>query len=264
MPNITFTSVSFTGPFEDLVKLHRLLSTDKDISHTLLPVPPFTQSGKAYFGDAEKMSEQQAVYNRCKKAYGYESDYDFVNDVWGSKWGIADVQVHDKELTQGATSFSVSWQSAWCPAYGLIYVLARLFPTIEVDANSEDECNMYEPHDIVLKDPQDIVELIAVGQTKKPRGYMQADGFADIVNHGDDDKQYAYLVEYACQEPENDEDEDDDDRVAEPKPREKIPTHIGLTFLKAEAYLNGFICGTAYAVQAGPQLDVLNLWLPKK
>lgn len=263
MPNITFTSVSFTGPFEDLVKLHRLLSDDKDISHTLLPVPPFSQSGKAYFGDAEKMSEQQAIYNLCKKAYGYESDYDFVNDVWGSKWGIANVDVHTKELTPGATSFSVSWQSAWCPAYGLIYVLARLFPTIEVDANSEDECNMYEPHDIVLKDPQGLVDLLAIGQTKKCRGILQTDGFADIVNHGDDDKQYAYLIEYEVKEPENDEDEDDD-RVAEPKPREKIPEHIGLTFLKAEAYLNGFVCGTAYAVQAGPQLDVLKLWLPNK
>jgi hypothetical protein len=241
MPNITFTSVSFTGPFEDLVKLHRLLSTDKDISHTLLPVPPFDQHGKAYYGDAEKMAEQQAIYNLCKKAYGYESDYDFVNDVWGSKWGIADVEVFDKELTPGANSFSVSWRSAWCPAYGL----------------------MYEPHDIVLKNPQGLVDLIAMGQTKKPRGFLQADGFADIVNHGDDATQYAYLVEYAVQEPENDEDEDYD-RVAEPKPREKIPEHIGHTFLKAEAYLNGFVCGTAYAVQAGPQLDVLNLWFPKK
>lgn len=262
MPNITFTSVTFTGPYEDLVKLHRLLSTDKEISHTLLPVPPFSQSGKAYFGNAEKQAEQQAIYDLCKKAYGYESDYDFVNDVWGSKWGIADVEVHDNKLTPGATHFSAQWQSAWCPAYGLIYVLARLFPTIEVDATSEDECSVYEQHDIVLKNPQDLVELIATGNTKKCRGILQTDGFIDIVNHGDDDKQYAYLIEYDVTEP--DEDDEDGDRVAEPKPREKIPQHIGLTFLKAEAYLNGFLCGTAYAVQAGPQLDVLKLWLPQK
>ena len=261
MPNITFTSACFTGPYEDLVKLHRLLSTDKEISHTLLPIPPFAESGKSYYADIEANAKQQAIYSLCKKAYGYDSDYDFINDVWGSKWGIADVEVHDDELTPGATHFTASWQSAWSPAYGLIYVLARLFPTIEVDTSHEDECSIYDPHDIVLKDPQDLVDLMVFGITKKPRGFSMSDGAIDIVNHSDDDKQYAYLIEYDVKEPDEDE---DGDAEAVAKPREKIPQHIGLTFAKAEAYINGFVSGTATAVQAGPQLDVMKLWLPTK
>lgn len=263
MPNITFTSACFTGPYEDLVKLHRLLSTDKEISHTLLPIPPFTESGKSHYANANANTKQLALYSRCKKAYGYDSDYDFVNDVWGSKWGISDVEVHDKKLTPGATVFTAQWQSAWSPAYGLIYVLARLFPTIEVHTGHEDECSVYKPHDIVLKDPQDLVDLMVFGITKKPKGFSMSDGAIDIVNHGDDDKQYAYLIEYEeAVDPDSDEYKGDDEPVS--KPREKIPKHIGLTFAKAEAYINGFVSATATAVQAGPQLDVMKLWLPSK
>lgn len=274
MPNITFTSLTASGPDDDLVKLAQLLRTEECVSDQICPIPPYAEGGKVHYCDATKQAEQQKIYDAYKKAYGAESEYDFVNEVWGSKWGITNMSPECVQHNPGSGELFAQWESAWSPAYGLLYLLARLFPTIEFSFSSTDECNNYDPHTITLKNPQVIVEGLATG--------------ADYVVEGLDKKtivdesapQYAYFQQgvtmvwvkregkdvLIARDDATEEELDDEDleEEVEDGPKEKIPRFIGIHFLKAEWYINGFNAGfdlrSRQAPDAAPAQASRDLW----
>ena len=274
MPNITFTSLSATGPDDDLVKLAQLLRTEESVSDQICPIPPYAEGGKVWYGDNEKQAEQQKYYDLCKKAFGAESEYDFVNEVWGSKWGITNIIPECVNHQPGTGQLFAQWESAWSPAYGLLYLLARLFPTIEFSFSSTDECNNYEPHTITLKNPQVIVEGLATGadyvvdvlvkktimdesaphyayfQQDIPKVWVKREG-KDVLVARDD----------ATEDELNDEDLEEE---LEDGPKQKMPRFIGIHFLKAEWYINGFNAGfdlrSKESPYAAPAEASRNLW----
>ena len=252
MPNITFTSASFHGPQESIDKLRALLAKvgERNISDILLPIPPFSENGKVHYGDAEKQAVQQAKYEKNSMVYGYTSDYDFVNDVWGSKWGICDIDIYEAE---SGMLLSCSWQSAWSPAYGLFYAIARLFPDLLCDFDNEDECGNYNAHKVVLKNPQPIIEFMLSKRTDH-RDILGNDVFSLLDNNSrsvayivpvkemyevTDDKGVSVIKErdkVTAEEWEN----SDPENVSEHGEPEVTETHIVINYLKAEMYINGF------------------------
>jgi hypothetical protein len=251
MPNITFTSVTAIGPADDLAKLAGLLAHEEWSSESLCPIPPFAEGGKTWYGNPELQAKEEAKHKAYFKKYGIESEYDFVNEIWGSKWGITSLDKSNINYTPGATELFVYWESAWSPAYGLLYLLARLFPTIEFSFSSTDECCCYEPHTITLKNPQPIINAIAIeedvctnalqkktvlDEQAEHYAYFQQDMAMVLVKR--DNKDVLISRDDATEEELNDPDLEEE---TEDGPKEKIPMYIGLTMLKAEWYINGWM-----------------------
>lgn len=167
MPNITFMWVEATGPRADIELLAQLISR-KDWNELLIPIPPL--AGKVWYGDPKKQAENEEQERTASRLYTSDSEYAFVNEFWGSKWGICHVDPLNPEISQGlkvkdindgtATlevtecSLTFAAQGAWAPAVGLCYMLGRLLPKVRFEFDCEDECSLYPPHRIVIRNPQ--------------------------------------------------------------------------------------------------------------
>jgi len=250
MPNITFTSACFEGPQESLAKLRALLTEkdDRTVSDIIIPIPVFPSDGKSWFTDADAQAKIQAVYKANQAICGYQSDYDFVNDVWGSKWGICDISINESE----PTCLSVSWQSAWSPAYGLFYIIARMFPDVLCMFDNEDECANYNPHEIVLKNPQPILEFMLNSRTHH-KNILGDDVFSlldtksrscafmvpTIEKYEVTDDNENTTIKLRCELTEADWDNDPENASEAGEP-EVTEMAIAINYLKAEMYMNGF------------------------
>jgi hypothetical protein len=250
MPNITFTSAYFEGPQESIAKLRALLTErdDRTVSDIIIPIPVFPSDGKSWFTDADAQAKIEAMYKTNQAICGYQSDYDFVNDVWGSKWGICDICFGHTD----ANSLSVSWQSAWSPAYGLFYIIARMFPDVLCMFDNDDECNNYEPHAVYLKNPQPILGFI-LNQRTEHRDILGKDVFSLLDPKS---RSCAYIVQEIKKYEVTDEKgnttikdhdkmteedwESDYEDASEAGPVEATEGHMAMHYLKAEMYINGF------------------------
>ena len=266
MPNITFTSACFTGPQESLEKLRALLSLqgDRQVSDILIPIPVFPTNGKSWYADVDQMSQVKAQYLINQQIYGYDSDYDFVNDVWGSKWGICDIDVNEGSEVG---FLSVSWQSAWSPAYGLFYIIARIFPDLLCEFSNEDECANYDPHEIVLKNPQPILDFLLNKRTEH-KDILGNDVFSlldtksrscafmipTIEKHEITDDKGVTTIKLRSEMTAEDW-ECDTENASENGEPEATEMHMAINYLKAEMYMNGF--NSAYDMLADDALRVI-------
>ena len=171
MPNHCETDMYIRGSDEDVTAFAKWLEEieplNRDICRALLPYPE-------HFA---KMDEEAAVFNWCSKEdeatrkaaaeayqakYGHTKDgynsggYEWCNRVWGTKWGIYDVDFtpHTK---RGAL---LSFQSAWSPPSTEVFqALSEKFPNLTFEIEyfeggaaycggmtfwSEHECEDYE------------------------------------------------------------------------------------------------------------------------
>ena len=194
------------------------------------------------------MSKVKAQYLINQQIYGYDSDYDFVNDVWGSKWGICDIDVNDSE--DGC--LSVNWQSAWSPAYGLFYIIARIFPDLLCEFANEDECANYDPHEIVLKNPQPIIEFLLSMKTEHkailgddvyslldPKSRSCAFMIPTIEKYEITDDKGVTTIKLRSDMTADDWDCDTENASEQGEP-EATEMHMAINYLKAEMYMNGF------------------------
>lgn len=63
--------------------------------------------------------------------------YDWVNNNWGTKWGF--YQVSQKWEIKDDFSATISFQTAWSPAFPLIDKMAQLFPQLKITYSFADE-----------------------------------------------------------------------------------------------------------------------------
>ena len=81
--------------------------------------------------DALEAKEQE---NLAK--HGYKNWYDFCANEWGTKWDVTD-ECGCSELAEGATSTTISFESAWAPPIGVYEAL--------VEEGFEVRAHYYEP-----------------------------------------------------------------------------------------------------------------------
>jgi hypothetical protein len=69
--------------------------------------------------------------DELKQKYGHDNWYDWVTDIWGTKWGIYEASWVDDN--------SVSFQSAWSPAEKIIGSLSLKYPELDFVLQAADE-----------------------------------------------------------------------------------------------------------------------------
>lgn len=118
--------------------------------------------------------------------YGYKNWYDWNCDNWGTKWSP---RVEQVEFMPEHKQIAMYYETAWCPASGLIRKISELFPTLLFTVSYEEEsdafigCEMFHQGRLVGKDydPYAIDEL--------PERFRQdvADAQAKVIqSHSDD------------------------------------------------------------------------------
>ena len=59
-------------------------------------------------------------------------------DTWGTKWGDCDTLIISEEYTSNLGSGSLTYNTAWGPASGLIKEISRLHPNVTMDIEYEE------------------------------------------------------------------------------------------------------------------------------
>ena len=171
MPNHCETDMYIRGSDEDVTAFAKWLEEieplNRDICRALLPYPEhfakmdeeaavFSWSSKEDEATRKAAAEAyQAKYGHTKDGYN-SGGYEWCHRVWGTKWGIYDVDFtpHTK---RGAL---LSFQSAWSPPSTAVFqALAKKFPNLTFEIEyfeggaaycggmtfwSEHECEDYE------------------------------------------------------------------------------------------------------------------------
>ena len=132
MPNWCQQNLVVVGPADDLTALKTAVfdgSERGDLNH-LVPVPAeLANTVAGFFGDPEEQAKQAATEQANMEKYGFKDWYDWCVENWGTKWGACDVDM-DTESIHGPEYWSGHFQSAWCPAEGLIKSISAQYPNL--------------------------------------------------------------------------------------------------------------------------------------
>jgi len=145
----------------------------------ILPVPQaLHDTVKGSFSDPDEQAAhaQQMASNVIK--YGYQTWYEFCNNVWGTKWNAYDISVSDD---------SIRFDTAWSTPQPVIAKLSELLPDLKIRVDYADEdisanCGYYIYEGGELSED--------VNMDYRTVGDQEAKEFACNVKYGDP---HAYL-----------------------------------------------------------------------
>lgn len=97
-----------------------------------------TVAGSVRDGSDEALALAKQEVSNMEK-YGHKNWYDWNNANWGTKWGACEISVNNltnKEL-------SISFESAWSPAGGLIENISGQYPKLIFSISFTEESNAF-------------------------------------------------------------------------------------------------------------------------
>ena len=116
----------------------------------LFPIPTelheTMSGGYSASEDGTKKPEQIALEEQQAKniaKYGHKDWYDWANANWDTKWGACRVEFDEDTFDETSNSISLSWESAWSPAVGLIKNISKQFPELLFGMHFTEEANFF-------------------------------------------------------------------------------------------------------------------------
>ena len=155
MPNWCYNDMDVMGDRDELAKfIEATKFTNEDgktefgLNH-LFPVPEEVNSHSGFFSDPEKQAEQEAKEKASLEKFGYKDWYDWAcaDENWGTKWGAC--RLEWKCLDENDQMFptdqyiSAYYETAWCPADGLIRNISAKFPNLIFSVVSTEESDAF-------------------------------------------------------------------------------------------------------------------------
>jgi hypothetical protein len=145
MPNWCFTSLTVTGPSEDISRFVKGLKDNQQenegrmsILNTYYPTPKELDVTER-FGDIPEDLEKQYAANTEK--FGHRSWYDWNISNWGSKWADCETELHDD--SEGLNEIVFTFDTAWSPISEGIKHVSSLFPTLGFVMSYDEEAGFY-------------------------------------------------------------------------------------------------------------------------
>jgi len=102
--------------------------------------------------DGTKKPEQIALEEQQAKnvaKYGYKDWYDWAYANWDTKWGACRVDFDEDTFDEDSTSITLSWESAWSPAVGLIKNISTQFPELLFGMHFTEEADFFAGYMVI-------------------------------------------------------------------------------------------------------------------
>jgi hypothetical protein len=137
MPNWCQNSVTLTHENPDMIVRIAKGYNEGKLFAEFLPTPP-DLSREAETGEGWQ-ERSAAITAENTEKYGYPSWYEWNIDNWGTKWDVgSDSEYDELELTDGATTISLGFDSAWAPPIAFYRAMEDVFG-FTVDAHYLEE-----------------------------------------------------------------------------------------------------------------------------
>lgn len=174
MPNWCYNSMTVKGPKADLERFIKAVTLpEKDEAKTsngndagvfdfalLYPTPePLKITdrlwGAEFYDKAtpEERAELDALiaqYESNIKTYGYKTWYDWNCANWGTKWSprVESLELDQYPHLEDSYYIQSYFETAWCPAAGLLAKISEQFPTLIFEVTSDEESEAFVVHEI--------------------------------------------------------------------------------------------------------------------
>ena len=130
MPNWCLNSATFTASKEDFQKFRSLMSSGLSFEK-ISPTP------EELMGHSVPIQDKELAQTFLQK-YGETDWYNWRVKNWGTKWDLDAAEFlgcnpNWKELTDGSTEVTVSFDTAWAPPLEALKTLTTLFPSMMID-----------------------------------------------------------------------------------------------------------------------------------
>lgn len=148
MPNWCYTTMTVTGPKEDISRFVKGLKDNKEakgvenicILDTYFPTPDELSIPEGSFGE-DKQKELDVLYAANIEKYGHRSWYDWNCENRGSKWSDCSTYLHDD--SEGLNEIVFTFETAWSPIGQGIQHISSLFPTLGFVMSYDEEGGFY-------------------------------------------------------------------------------------------------------------------------
>lgn len=150
MPNWCYNYMTVMGNKRDLRKFIRDIEADEQSNprhkeydlNKLVPLDPQASVTRTHTRTDENGKETTHTYTvfASKADDGFDG-YAHANDLWGSKWGACRPEIDDP--TPVNNSISIRYETAWCPADGLIRNISSLYPNLIFGVSSDEESRAF-------------------------------------------------------------------------------------------------------------------------
>ena len=121
MPNWCENQVDFTGPKEEIVKLHQAVGI-ANLNNYVSPIPIALTEVNDVSADNTSRPDLEKMIK-----FGHSDWYSWCVQNWGTKWEISDAQCHEDpypiDTEDGPWTFVAYFTSAWSPPTGIYETL---------------------------------------------------------------------------------------------------------------------------------------------
>lgn len=129
---------------------------EKDESYRKKCIEPFEPNDSDFYKKFDNINDLGKQYIDNIKEYGYSQWYDWCNEKWGTKWNVGkDVDV---EYDSDDEKYSICFNTAWSPPYGIIKEYSILCSDDEFYWEYENED--YDGHHILTKEGNNIIDSV--------------------------------------------------------------------------------------------------------
>lgn len=161
MPNWCYNRLTVTGDRNDLIRLSGAIvrTHDPDLAETsngeqqadydltiLFPIPEPLTVRSVMFSDESTDPEHVALreqYAENKAKYGHQDWYSWCLANWGTKWSPRIESWSIADHSDGTSSISAYYETAWSPATGLMRKVSELYPSLTFVVLSDEESNAF-------------------------------------------------------------------------------------------------------------------------
>lgn len=147
MPNWCYTSLTVSGPAEDITRFREGIENNKDeegnisILRTYYPCPKDLEVVEGWSLDTDEQDAREAVYAANVAKHGFRSWYDWNCENWGSKWSDCSTDLQDD--SEGLTELVYNFETAWSPISAGIKHVSSMFPTLAFVMSYDEEAGFY-------------------------------------------------------------------------------------------------------------------------
>lgn len=155
MPNWCYNNMTVMGAKREIAKfvsditvadvqpngIHLSVTVEYDLNK-LVPLDPRSQITRTHTrtnDDGEEITTTISVF-ADKTRDGWDGYMD-ADRTWGSKWGACRPEIDD--TTPAGNMITVRYESAWCPADGLIQRISALYPNLIFGVTSDEESRAF-------------------------------------------------------------------------------------------------------------------------